>query len=70
MTKEDVYEYHYNTGKYHHDIKIKMELPSAATNAVGFRGYVDGYSGREFKAPCSPELIIDELHKNGMKTIN
>ena len=57
-------------GKYHHDIKVKMELPSAADNAVGFRGYMDGYSGRAFMVPLSPALIIDKLHENGMETIN
>jgi hypothetical protein len=70
MNKEDVYGFNYNTGKYHHDINVKMELPSAAISAIAFRGYVDGYSGREYSVPISPALIIDKLHENGMKTIN
>jgi hypothetical protein len=70
LTQEDVYEYHFNQGRYHRSINVEMSIPSAVDNAVGFRGYMDGWGGSDYKVPVPASYNIDKLHEKGMVTVN
>lgn len=62
-----VYERNYVLGKQHHDNGWQCVPPMTIPDANAFRGYMDGYSGRECKEPVSPTFFIDKLKAEGVE---
>jgi hypothetical protein len=64
------YANNFDTGRDDKFIGSPMILPKSLPDAIAYRGYMDGYSGRAFAPPESPDLIINKLHEEGMVTEN
>jgi|14_taG_2_1085336.scaffolds.fasta_scaffold101634_2 hypothetical protein len=63
-----VYEYNYILGKQHKENGRQCLPPFTLPEINAFRGYMDGYSGNEFREP-SPILLLDKIKKNGIESI-
>jgi hypothetical protein len=50
------YEAYYITGKDDRKNNMKMMHPSSLIEGHAFRGYVDGWSGREFSEPVGMQI--------------
>ncbi len=52
-----VYEVNYNTGKDDKASGSKAKLPSTLPDPVAFKGYCDGYTGKDFKEPRRSGIV-------------
>jgi hypothetical protein len=66
----NTYTEYWHKGKKDEADKKKMSLPCTLPDAMKYRGYMDGYSGRRCSVPRHASLILDKLHADGMTTIN
>ena len=64
-----LYARNYAIGKHHKYNGRHCDPPFTLPDPNGFRGYMDGYSGREFNEPKSPTFFIDKLKAEGVEFI-
>jgi hypothetical protein len=59
---ESAYARNYATGREDKASGHKMTLPDTITEQHAYRGYMDGYSGREFNEPKA--MAVKQTFKN------
>jgi len=53
----DTYTTYWNKGRKDREDSKVMSLPTAIPDAHKYRGYMDGWSGRECKAPVANVIV-------------
>jgi len=69
-TNDCTYETEFFNGKKDMEHGKEMTLPSTMGRLHAYRGYMDGWSGRDYCPPIPASYNIDRLHEKGMVTVH